>query len=216
MRHRKLQGIILKKTNYKEADQIVTAWTKEAGKVRFLAKAVRLSKSKLAFGLSDLSLVELHLAGKHLPVLTGLKPVRHFPTLLSDLKKAAIGFYAAELMLKMTADEHPNQTAFELFWEFLRCLDSLDYSVKYYPLLESFSLKLLTALGFSIEYAQSSFNIPQDLSNHLGELHGMELRESGKMDLPLERIESLHSLINRFVEFILERNLKSELFLSIT
>jgi len=213
MKYKKLHGVILKKQNYREADQIITVWTREAGKVRILARSVRLSKSKLCPSLSELSWVELQIVGKHLPILTSAKSIKSFSSLLTDLKKTAIGFYAAELMLKMTADEHPNEEAFDLLVDFLHCLDKLDYSVKYYPLLESFSLKLLSALGFSIEYARTSFKIPQELSLDLLKLTQKNFVELHQIELGADRIESLHSLINRFIEFILERNLKSEPFL---
>ena len=69
MKYQKLTGIILKKQNNKEADQIITIWTKEFGKIRCLAKSIRLPKSKLNSSMQDLSLVEFEVTGKHLPVL---------------------------------------------------------------------------------------------------------------------------------------------------
>src|SRR5947207_421239 len=101
MKYKKLRGIILKKQNYKEADQIVSVWTHEAGKIRVLAKSLRLPKSKMAYAMQDLSEVELDIVGKSLPTLIGVKPIRHFLGLHKDLKKTAIAFYGAELMLKM-------------------------------------------------------------------------------------------------------------------
>ena len=119
MRYAKLEGIILKKQNYKEADQILTVWTRQSGKIRCLARGVRLNKSRLAYSLADLAQVEIQLAGRNLPTLIGVSPVRQFRTLVQDLKKTAMAFYAAELMMKMTADEHPNPQAFELLSDFL-------------------------------------------------------------------------------------------------
>src|SRR6185436_20401217 len=150
MKYKKLTGIILKKTNYKEADQILTVWTRQAGKIRVLAKSIRMPKSKLAYSVQDLGLAEIEVVGTGLPVLIGAKSVRSFTSLRKDLKKTVIGLHAAELMLKMTADEHPNTIAFDLLSDFLHELDRLDYSVKYYPLLECFSLDLLDTLGFKI------------------------------------------------------------------
>ncbi len=180
MKYKKHTGIILKKQNYKEADQILTLWTKDSGKVRVLAKSIRLPKSKLAYAVGDLSLCEIDTAGGDFPVLIGAKPLRQYKSIQEDLQKIVIGFYAAELMLKMTADEHPNEIAFDLLSEFLKDLDHPEYFAKDYALLDKFSLDLLETLGFK---------------------------------LPQEK-EVDHTTINKFIEYILERNLKSEALLT--
>lgn len=177
MRYKKLTGIILKKQNYREADQIITIWTKQAGKVRCLAKGVRLPKSKLNFCLADLGLCEIELAGNHgLPTLIGAKSLRQFAVLVCDLSKAAMGFYAAELMLKMTADEHPNEQVFELFKIFLQQLE--DTKIARDEMIDRFALDLAQSLGFGA---------PKELCSH---------RE-----------------VVDFLETILERELKAQIFL---
>jgi recombinational DNA repair protein (RecF pathway) len=47
MKYSKAQGIVLKKQNYKESDQIVTIWSYEFGKIRVLARALRCPKASL-------------------------------------------------------------------------------------------------------------------------------------------------------------------------
>ncbi len=49
--HYQCSGFILKKKNIREADQIFTIYTKEFGKLKFLAKGSRKIKSKLRGGL---------------------------------------------------------------------------------------------------------------------------------------------------------------------
>lgn len=181
MQYKKLEGIILKKQNYKESDQIITIWTLEAGKIRALAKGVRLAKSKLVYSLQELSWATVEITGRNLPTIISVAPIKQFHTLTEDLKKTAIAFYAAELMLKMTADEHPNEQAFLLLKNFLISLDKDDYSTR--PILENFCIELLDSLGFKI---------PQDLN-------------------PSD--PDAHQKINKFIEYILERNIKSEPFL---
>jgi DNA repair protein RecO (recombination protein O) len=184
MRYKKLLGIILKKQNYKEADQILTVWSREEGKIRLLARGLRKTSSKLNYALPDLGLAELHFTGTSLPLLIGAKPVKTYRSLSEDLQKTIIGFYAAELMLKMTADEHPNPEAFELMTNFLENLDQADYSARYQPLLECFSLELLDCLGFKM---------PQNITS------------SNVMRMDGDEIEAVHSTINKFIEYVLER-----------
>lgn len=179
MKYKKLTGIILKKQNYKEADQIVTVWTKELGKVRVLARSLRLSKSKLAYNFQDLSLVELEITGsKNLPTLINTKTVKSFKGIKEMLPKIAQALYACELMLKMTGDEHRNQLAFDLMIKFLSNLETSALNDSF-SLLDKFSLDLAKTLGFGQP----------------------------------KKIQS-HSDIRNFIESILERNLKSEAFLT--
>ncbi len=148
MKYKKLTGIILKKQNYREADQILTLWTKQAGKVRCLAKGVRKPSSKLNFCLSQLGICEIELAGNHgLATLIGAKPVRQFSSLFKNLSKAAAGFYAAELMMKITADEHPNENVFELLKDFLENLEQHS-DLDSFGLIDAFALDVARSLGF--------------------------------------------------------------------
>ncbi|MEO8065606.1 MAG: DNA repair protein RecO [Candidatus Doudnabacteria bacterium] len=177
MRYKKLTGIILKKQNYREADQIVSVWTREAGKVRVLAKSLRKPASKLSYAMQDLSEAEIHCAGNHLPTLIGAKPIRQFKSLTQDLKKTAIAFYAAELMLNMTADEHPHRQAYDLLSDFLCQLDEQTVG-GHYAFIDGFALALAQVLGFGV---------PKNAHSHRD--------------------------VNQFMEHILERSVKSELFL---
>jgi DNA repair protein RecO (recombination protein O) len=176
MKYKKLTGVVLKKQNYREADQIVTIWTQEAGKIRVLARSLRRSSSKLAYSLQDLSLCSIEVTGsKHLPTLINAKTVKIFLNLRQDLVKIGAGLYAAELMLKLTGDEHQNLPAYNVLLNFLETLDQ-DFS---FGLIDKFSLDLMSALGFKA---------PEQVKSH---------RE-----------------IKDFIESILEREIKSESFLT--
>src|SRR5262245_39520274 len=115
MIYQKHTGIVLKKQNYREADQILTVWTEGKGKLRVLARGLRLGKSKLAFSLQDFGVIEFELAGrKAMPSLISARLLENFPGFRESLDKSVSAFYAAELMLKMTPDEEPNRDAYLL------------------------------------------------------------------------------------------------------
>jgi DNA repair protein RecO (recombination protein O) len=148
MNYKKLTGIILKKQNYREADQIVSLWTREAGKVRVLGKSLRKPQSKLNYAMQDLAEVEISITGNGLPTLISAKPLQQFVNLCQDLKKMAVGFYAAELMLKMTADEHINFQAYDLLAEFLSNVNQMQTVEQELQLTDRFALELADVLGF--------------------------------------------------------------------
>jgi DNA repair protein RecO len=215
MKYNKLTGIVLKKQNYKEADQIVTLWTREAGKVRVMARGLRHGKSKLSFSMQDLSLVDFETAGRRsLPALISAKSLKNFPKLRDDLSKTVAAFYATELMLKMTADEQPNPEAYDLLYGFFEHLNTADISQQpIYTVVDSFSLKLLASLGFSIEHAQGTFNLPASLNSTLTLLADSRYPELPALGLNEVIAKQSHAVVKNFIEFILERNLKSEQFL---
>jgi DNA repair protein RecO len=167
MKYKKLTGIILKKQNYREADQIITIWTREAGKVRLLARAIRSPKSKLAYSVQDLCLAEIDLAGRgSLMTLIGAKPLKQFKSIREDLDKAGAAFYAAELVLKMTADESPCEPVFDLLSEFLSGIDQTA-AVRDYSGVDNFSLQLANHLGFGSPKKTDSH---KDVSNFVQDL----------------------------------------------
>jgi DNA repair protein RecO len=216
MKYKKLTGVVLKKQNYREADQIVTLWTQEAGKVRVMGRGLRHGASKLSYSMQDISLVDFETAGnKNLPLLISAKSVKNFSGLREDLPKTVAAFYAAELMLKMTADEQPNTETYDLMLEFLNFLHETDLSNRpIFPVVDSFSLRLLKSLGFSIENAQSSFNLPSHLSDMLTVLMDCQFNELPQLEFDEVKTKQSHSVVKNFIEFILERNIKSEPFLA--
>jgi DNA repair protein RecO len=213
MKYSKAQGIVLKKQNYKESDQIVTIWSYEFGKIRVLARALRLPKSKLAGSLQDLSLVNFEVTGRW-PTIISAQVVRNFKGIRMHLAKMAPAFYATELMLKTTADEHPNSQALDYLLDFLKNLDCEDNLEVVNTSLHSFALKLLSCQGFSPEYAQSSFKISPELSELMQVLSKKDFSELGTVAIPLALSYKLKSTINQLLEYVLERELKSKAFLT--
>ena len=138
---------MLKKQNYRETDQIITIWTRELGKVRVLARGVRKSSSKLSGSLQDLSWVNFEVTGKF-PTLISASVIRNFRGIHSNLAKVAPACYACELLLKMTADEHPEKRAFDLLIEFLSELSSSDTEFAAYTMIDIYALNLAEILGF--------------------------------------------------------------------
>lgn len=215
MKYRKLTGVILKKQNYRESDQIVTVWTEQAGKIRCLGRALRSSKSKLAYSMQPLSLVEIEVAEKHdLPTLISAKNLRLFPNLRENLTKTGLGFFVEELMLKMTPDEQRNIEAYRLLVGFLEFVEAAEEEGNLRQVLDCFILRLLSALGYSIEHAAGSFRIPDKIGETAKELNRMDFPQAAGQPLPADLAELVHKTVVKFAEYILERNIKSNTFLT--
>ena len=123
MREQTYHAIILKKQAYKEADEIITFFTKEQGKIRGLAKSVKSPKSKLQQKLQALFLVEVRLTLGKMPKIISAETVKVYHHLRENLQAMKTAFYATELTLKITADEQKNEVLFNLLQDFLQFLN---------------------------------------------------------------------------------------------
>jgi DNA repair protein RecO len=199
-------AIILKKQAFGEADEIVTFFTKEAGKVRGLAKSVKFSRAKLQNNLQSLFLVDLTLAeSRQLPKIIGVAAVEHFPFMRSNMDLINHALYATELVLKFTADEQKNEKLFNLLLEFLRHLENNN---RYLDLaLAKFKTQFLSAVGFSVIYNE---NLEQQQKE---KCLALEAAAFSELNSSLGDLGGLQKLLSNFITFHLEREVKSERFL---
>ena len=84
----KTQALVLRRTNYGEADRVVHFLTPE-GQVAVMAKGVRKARSKLAGGIEMFCLSEItvHQGKAKLGVLTSAKPLRFYQHILTDWQR---------------------------------------------------------------------------------------------------------------------------------
>src|SRR5690242_8357999 len=119
-RENQYQAIILKASAFAEADELITIFTKEAGKIRALAKATKKSESKLRYGLQPASVSTITLStSTTLPKIIRATPSQTFSSVLLDEARAACWFVIAELSIRGTADEQKNETLFNSIETFL-------------------------------------------------------------------------------------------------
>jgi recombinational DNA repair protein (RecF pathway) len=209
MKYRKLTGIILKKQNYKEADQILTVFSRELGKVRVFGRGLRKPSSKLNYAVQDMAVVEMEIVQSKIPTLISAKAVCQFMSVREDLSKTASAFFVMELVLKTTADENPHPEVYDLLLQFFSYLnDNNDSDIAAY----AFALKLMSCIGFSIERAERSFDIPEVYMSSLQEMRVKEFENLDSIDLP-QGSGKIKKLVRDFIQYVLERNLKSEPFL---
>lgn len=103
----KTQAIILSRTDYGEADRILTLLTPDHGKVRAIAKAVRKSTSKLAggielFSISDICFV---LGRGELATLTSTRLVKHYGNIVKSIERTNSAYGLLKLLDKATEDQ---------------------------------------------------------------------------------------------------------------
>lgn len=140
------QGIILARTNYGEADRIVTMLTPDHGKIRLLARGVRKVRSKLAGGIELFSISDVtYLPGRGgLGTLVSSRLERHFGTVTGQIERVQLGYELIRMLDRATEDE-PEQEYFELLGHAFAALDTATVGL---PLIRSwFESQLLMLSG---------------------------------------------------------------------
>lgn len=136
----KYNAIIIKRINLGEADRIITAFSFEDGKIKFVGKGTRRTKSKLAGSIEPFCLVDLNLStGRSLDILTSANIVKNYIGLNPDLEKVKFSSFVGETIDKLLPDETPAESIFKLVDDVLSKLNEVDLSLlKVYFLTELF------------------------------------------------------------------------------
>ena len=98
-------AIVLRSSEFGEADRLLTLYTSADGKVRALAKGVRKIRSRKAGHLEPLTEVRVQLAeGRSFYIVTQAEAIRTHHRLRADLHLLALASYIAELADRFTAE----------------------------------------------------------------------------------------------------------------
>jgi DNA repair protein RecO (recombination protein O) len=118
-------GIILSRTDFGEADRILTVLTQNQGKLRLMAKGVRKIKSKLAGGIELFSVSDLtYIRGRgDVGTLISSRLRTHYATIVRDLDRVQLGYQFLKQLHKATEDQ-PEPAYFELAVQVFSALDT--------------------------------------------------------------------------------------------
>ena len=124
MRTQRTRAMVLRRTNYGEADRILQLLTPE-GRRSVMARGVRKEKSKLAGGIELFAVSDVVIGeGKgELGILTSAKLVHFYRHILEDYYRLQFGYRAIKLVSK-ASDTVDEPEWFELLAETLAALDA--------------------------------------------------------------------------------------------
>ncbi len=142
------RGVVLRQTETKEADKILTVLTAEKGKVSVIARGARRKGSRLAATAQLLAYSEMTVyESRGWYMLTEGSTLQLFPGLRTDVERLALASYFAELTETVTQEGEPAEEILPLLLNALYALGEL----KKDPLLvkAAFELRLLSLAGFT-------------------------------------------------------------------
>ncbi len=142
----RVEAVVLRHSDWGEADRLLWLFTRQQGKLRALAKGVRKLHSRKAGHLEPFTRSNLQLArGRDLPIITQAETIEAFIPLREDLQLWGYASHIVELIDRFTYEEGENSSLYRLLVETLGRLASEPdpgLVVHYYE------IRLLDLLGF--------------------------------------------------------------------
>jgi DNA repair protein RecO (recombination protein O) len=142
------KAIILQRTDYGEADRILTLLTPQYGKLSLLARGVRKIKSKLAGGIELFSVSEItFIKGRgDIGTLVSARLLHYYSNVISDLNRTMLGYELVKMLNRVTEDK-PEEAYFDLLEETFVNLDNLSLTLEVIRFW--FSIAILSLGGYS-------------------------------------------------------------------
>lgn len=132
------KAIVLRRTDFGEADRLLTVFTPERGKLKLIAKGARKPTSRKSGHVELFSYGQFLVAvGRTLDIITQAETLEPFLPLREDLLRTTYAYYAAELADAFTAERDENRPLFHLLKDALGWLcvaDDLPLVARYYEL----------------------------------------------------------------------------------
>lgn len=203
MKTKRTQAVVLRRTNYGEADRILQLLTPE-GRVAVMARGVRKEKSKLAGGIELFAVSDVVVgSGKgELGILTSSKLVHFYRHILEDYDRLQFAYQVVALVAR--ASENVDEPEwFDLVCEVLAGLDALTVPL---PLVRAwFFLQYSTLLGYELNVQRDlngdTLKADQTYRYDISE-RGLRLADNG--DLTTDHIKLLRLISGRSLKVLIQ------------
>lgn len=239
----RVDGVILRHTDFGEADRLLTIFTRESGKVRSIAKGVRKARSRKAGHVEPFMRANLQLArGRDLFILTQAETLDGYPAIREDLILLGYASYIIELIDRSTNENEENRSLYNLLTQTLARLnrgDDPNRASRY------FEIRLLDYVGFRpqlLKCAHCKSEIqPEDqffsayqggvicikcgqrdpqarpvsmlALKYLRHFQRSSYREASRASIPTAVYDEMENLLQYYITFSIERSLNSPAFL---
>ena len=236
-------GLVLFRTDFGEADRLLTVFTPRLGRLRLLAKGARKPTSRKAGHVEPFTYVHLLVArGRNLDILSQVETLESFRPLREDLERTSQAYYLAELISSFIQEGDENPPLFDLALATLaRLCEARDRMLA----LRFFELRCLGLVGYQpqlhfcvecqahLEPMTNYFHPPS--GGVLCPRHGEALRAAEPLAMPtfkvlrymqthpwdqaaalrikLETHLDIEATLHRYIVYLLERRLKSVKFI---
>jgi len=207
MRKAQTEAIVLRLTDYGEADRIVSLFTLEQGRISGIARGAKRSRKRFGGALESFAHLKLQLhLGAGLPTLTSADILSIFPGIRGELAKIGCAAYACELVERLTPEAEANPRLFRLLYCYLEVLDLAPPSPSD---RRFFAVNLLKILGYQPDLAVRG--ISEATARLLA--RAMQTGRFGSVVFPDPLLCEADLLLNPAIDLHLDRPLRSLAFL---
>ncbi len=236
-------AVVLHHLDYGETDRILTLFTLEYGKIKAIAKGVRRINSRKAGHLEPFTQVQLFLArGRDLAIITQAETINPFLKIKDNLQLTGYAAYMVELLERFTFEEGENHALYNLLIESLTRLEENPNShtvVHYYEVrlmdLLGFrpDLNSCTVCGKTVQPADQFFSVhgggvicphcgknnpeawpvSMEALKYFRHFQRSKYSQVKVLNIPDAAEKELRSLVERYLTYLLERNLKTPQFI---
>jgi DNA repair protein RecO (recombination protein O) len=239
----RVEAVVVRHSNWGEADRLLVLFTRERGKVRAIAKGVRKMHSRKAGHLEPFTRVSLQLArGRDLWIVTQAETVEPYLQIREDLVRTAYASYVVELVERFTYEEGSSIPLYQLLQETLKRIATEEdcfLAVRFYEIhlldLAGFRPQLSNCVSCGGEIkAEDQFfdagmggvlcpecgiktNTSKPVSleglKYFRHLQRSTYREASRIQIKEGTRREMETLIQSYITYLLERNLNSPEFL---
>ncbi len=239
----KVEAVILRHSDYGEADRMLTLYTREQGKLRAIAKGVRKMQSRKAGHLEPFMQSALMLAQGHdLWIVTQAEAIEQFQTLRENLSLIGYAGYVVELLDRFIYEEGQNWQLYQLLVETLKRLAS--EPDPFVP-IHYYEMRLLDLMGFrpmlfecalcgkTIQAEDQYFSVEHggvlcpdcglqvnlvrpvsmDALRYLRHFQRSTYADAKRANPGQDTREEVEALLNHYLTYLLERKLNSSEFI---
>lgn len=197
------EGIIIHRSNFGEADRLLTIMTPYKGKIKVIAKGVRRITSRRGGNVELLNKAKLHIfQGKGMPILTEALALSAYPKIKGDLILSSYGSHIMELVVRLLPEEQANPAAYQLLASVLVLLETNPRQI----FIRAFEIKLLSVLGY---WSLGQVEVTNEIKDILEKLQKESWENIEKMQISRNQALELEKTVRYYIEKILESPLKS-------
>jgi DNA repair protein RecO (recombination protein O) len=237
------EAVVLRHSDWGEADRMLSLFTREFGKLKAVAKGVRKLRSRKAGHLEPLTRSNLLLArGRDILLVTQAETVEAFMPLREDLKRWEYANHVIELLDRFTYEEGENRPLYRLLVETLGRLaiePQPELVVHYYE------VRLLDIVGyrpqlfhcancgkeikaedqfFSAEHGgvlcpscgraeKGARPITLEALKYLRHFQRSSYAEASRARIPMNVMREIEGLMEHYLTYLLERGLNTMAFI---
>jgi len=143
------KAIVLKRDSFREADNFLTLYTQNLGKIRVRVKAAKKPYSKLSGHTEPFCQTNFMLAkSRTVDIVCNAQTLKSFSCLKKDLTKISAAYYVCEIVDLLTKEALSNEKIYNLLESTLGLIESASSALEVKLIIRYFEFRLLAVLGF--------------------------------------------------------------------